>query len=308
MEKIFVHFSGIDEIDIRQTIESCLENALYPERISFGILTQYQQYARETFRDIPNLRIAEISSDEIFGVGITRQMASLLYVDEDYALQIDAHMIFNKNWDEKIIKYYNAAKKVNEKVILSGYAPSWYRSPENEIIKTLPTVIPSLTLVNDKVSAKQPIVGLTDSISPISYDGLIFYEQKAISYHFIFSEIKILENFLPDPFIIYNGDEATLSLRVISRGYRVYMPNEILLWHLDKMNDNFYSTQKRWQPSFLGIQKPKSQREIRIGQTAYQRVKDIFSGNITGYYGAESEEDIIWYSNYIGIDFKESFI
>jgi hypothetical protein len=308
MKKIFVHFSGIDEIDIRQTITSCLENALYPERISFGILTQYQQYDRETFSDIPNLRIAEISSDEIFGVGITRQMASLLYVNEDYALQIDAHMIFNKNWDDKIIKYYDAAKKINDKIILSGYAPSWYRSSENNIIKTYPNAMPSITIVNDTVAAKQPIVGLTNSVNAITSDDLVFYEQKAISYHFIFSEIKILENFLPDPFIIYNGDEATLSLRAISRGYRVYMPNEILLWHLDKMNDNFYSTQKRWQPSFLGIQKPKSEREIRIGQTAYQRVKDIFSGNILGYYGAESIEDITWYSSYIGIDFKESFI
>jgi hypothetical protein len=308
MKKIFVHFSGIDEIDIRQTITSCLENALHPERISFGILTQYQQYSRETFSDIDNLRIAEISSDEIFGVGITRQMASLLYVDEDYCLQIDAHMIFNKHWDEKMINYYNAAKTVNDKVILSGYAPSWYRSPENEIIKTSPSVIRSLTLVNDSIAAKQPIVGFTDSVNPISCDGLVFYEQKAISYHFIFSETKILEKFLPDPFIIYNGDEATLSLRVISRGYRVYMPNEILIWHLDKMNDNFYSTQKRWQPSFLGIQKPKSQREIRINQTAYKRVKDIFSGNITGDYGAETKEALIWYSSYVGIDFEECFI
>jgi hypothetical protein len=168
--------------------------------------------------------------------------------------------------------------------------------------------MPSLTIVNDTAIAKQPIVGLTESKNLIEVDNCAMYEQKAISYHFIFSEIDFLEKFLPDPFIIYNGDEATLSLRVITRGYKVYMPNEILLWHLNKMSDNFYSNQIRWQPAFLGKQKPKSEREIRIGQTSYNRVRDIFLGNILGYYGAESTNDILWYSSYVGANFEECFI
>jgi hypothetical protein len=55
METIFVYFSAIDEIDIRQTITSCLKNAVDPGRIHFGIVVQYNQYEKDTFKDFPNL-------------------------------------------------------------------------------------------------------------------------------------------------------------------------------------------------------------------------------------------------------------
>lgn len=308
METIFIYFSGIDEIDIRQTINSCLENATYPERIHFGILIQYNQYKKDSFKDIKNLKQVEVVFDEVLGVGPTRQIASLLHNNETYCLQIDAHMIFNKNWDEEIIKYYKAAKTINDKVIISGYAPSWYRNKNNDIYKQDGPISSSITIVNDLDRAKQPIVGLMPLSNPIKINDLIIYEQKAISCHFIFSEMNVLNYIFPDPFIIYNGDESTTSLRAISRGYRVYMPQEIILWHLNKMEDNFYSNQeKKWQPLFLGKHDNTSLREIRAIQASYDRVKDIFLGNILGFYGAETKEDLEWYNKYIGIDFSESF-
>lgn len=309
METIFVCFSGIDEIDIRQTLTSCLENSKYPERIYFGIGIQYHQYNRESFKDFSNLKQIEIIFDEVLGVGSTRQMVSLLHNNETYCLQIDAHMIFNKDWDEKIIEYYKAAKQVNNKVLISGYAPSWYRDMNDNIYKEKNTPSQSLTLINDFERSNQPIVGFMPLQDAILVNSLMLYEQKAVSYHFIFSEISMFNELLPDPLIIYNGDEATISLRAITRGYRVYMPNEIILWHLNKSADNFYSNEKRrWQPLFLGKQEPNSLREIRANQQAYDRVKDIFLGNILGYYGAETKEDILWYSSYVGINFEECYI
>lgn len=308
MDSIFIYFSGIDEIDIEQTIETSLNNAADPDRIRFGVALQYKQYDKKSFSHIKNLKYINIESEEILGVGITRQLVSLLHSGEKYCLQIDAHMIFNKNWDKKLINYYEAAKKISNKVILSGYAPSWYRS-NKEIVKETPEKLYSITLVNDIKVSHQPIVSFIESENPIIHDNLIFYEQKAISYHFIFSEIDIIKNLLPDPLIVYNGDEATISLRAISRGYKVYMPSEIILWHLNKTKDEFYLNQKEsWQPMFLGKQEPRSMREIRMTKESYQRVKDIFLGNTLGYYGAETKEDLEKYSKYVGIDFKESLI
>ena len=60
-DSIFVYFSGIDEIDIEQTIESCLKNAIYPDRISFGVSLQYQQYDKKSFKHIRNLKEIHIS-------------------------------------------------------------------------------------------------------------------------------------------------------------------------------------------------------------------------------------------------------
>lgn len=309
MEKIFIAIPAIDEIDVKQTITSALENATYPDRITFGLCVQYQQYSKDSFKEFKNIKIVELSSDEIMGVGLVRQIAYMLHNGEKYFMQIDAHMLFDKNWDENLINYYIAAKKISDKIILSGYVPSWYRDEKNNIVKDpINKLSNSLTLAHHP-EAKQPTASREQTIEKIESDGLVLHKQKAISCHFIFSESNFIYNFLPDPFIIYNGDEATLSLRAISRGYLVFSPEEAIVWHLDKRLDNFYSNEPvRWQPLWLGTQEPRSDREIFICIASYNRVRDIFNGSVLGYYGAESEEDIIWYSSYIGIDFKESFI
>jgi hypothetical protein len=309
MDKIFIAIPAIDEIDVKQTITSALENAKYPDRITFGLCVQYQQYPKDSFKEFKNIKIVELSSDEILGVGVVRKISYMLHNGEKYFMQIDAHMLFDKNWDENLIKYYIAAKKISDKIIFSGYVPAWYRDKQNNIVKDPINKLSNSLTLEHHPQAKQPTASRQQTIEKIESDGLVLHKQKAISCHFIFSESDFIYNFLPDPFIIYNGDEATLSLRAISRGYLVFSPEEAILWHLDKRLDNFYSNEPfRWQPLFLGKQEARSDREIFICVASYNRVKDIFNGSVLGYYGARSIEDITWYSNYIGIDFQESFI
>ena len=303
---IFVSIAAIDEIDLRQTIESCFAQAKNPDNIYIGVLMQHQLYDEVDLSDFKNVSVIKISSDEIMGVGATRQMASLLHNNQDYFLQIDAHMIFAKDWDENCISYYEALKDEYGKVILTGYAPAWYRDSSSQIImNSFSAKTHSLSLVLDKTS-KQPIVGIVNlPVQEVS--GKQVVEQKAISYHFIFADINFASEFLPDPQIIYNGDEATLSLRMFSRGYKFFMPNEPILHHLNKQQDSFYSSQPRWQPMFLGLQKAKSPREERINLDAYNRVKDIFTGKLLGYYGSLNAEEIQNYSKFTGINFNETY-
>jgi len=306
MDKIFISISGIDEIDVKQTVTSCLENADNPESVVFGLCVQYQQYKPDVFDDIKNARVVKISSEEILGVGMARTISYALNCGEKYFLLIDAHMLFEKGWDTRLINYYLAAKKINDKMIISGYAPSWYRNKDNNIIRE-DFDKKSLTLVNSDV-AEQPIVGFDHNPEIININSLKLIKQKAASCHFIFTETKNIKNFLPDPEIIYNGDEATLSLRLYSQGYDILCPDETILWHLNKTIDNFYSNEKiKWQPLFLGKQKSRSSREEYITYNAYNKVKDIFSGDILGYYGAKSKNDIIEYEKFLGINFKDSF-
>jgi hypothetical protein len=306
VSSIFVSIAAIDEIDLYQTISSCFDQAKNPENIYIGVLMQNQIYDEIDLSCFSNVSIIKIESKEVMGVGATRQLASMLHNNQDYFLQIDAHMIFSKNWDELCISYYETLKTKHEKVILTGYAPSWYRLESGEII-TDPFSIEnhSLSLVPDNIS-KQPIVGIVD-LPICKVLDKDFVEQKAISYHFIFAEIGFIYEFLPDPYIVYNGDEATLSLRMFSRGYKFFMPCENILNHLNKQIDFFYSRQPRWQPMFMGLQEARSPREKRITYDAYNRVKDIFLGNLIGYYGSIDIEQIDAYAKFVGINFEEVY-
>jgi hypothetical protein len=42
----------------------------------------------------------------LLGVGFARLAAFLLYDQEDFVLQIDAHMLFKKHWDTILIERY----------------------------------------------------------------------------------------------------------------------------------------------------------------------------------------------------------
>jgi len=305
-QKIFVSIAAIDEIDLYQTISSCFSQAKNPENIYVGVLVQNQIYDEVDLSAFKNVSIIKIVSDDIMGVGATRQMASLLHNNQDYFLQIDAHMIFVKDWDENCISYYETLKDEYGKIILTGYAPSWYRNEIGEIVKeSFSARNHSLSLVLDQ-NSKQPIIGIVHLPIQQVLDKQVV-EQKAISYHFIFAEINFVSDFMPDPNIIYNGDEATLSLRMFSRGYKFFMPNVPILYHLNKQQDSFYSNQPRWQPMFLGMQKPRSAREERINYDAYHRVKDIFTGKIIGYYGSSSVEKIQSYGEFVDIDFDKVY-
>jgi hypothetical protein len=303
---IFVCIAAIDEIDLYQTINSCFEQAKNPENVYVGVLVQNQRYDEVDLSSFKNTSIIKINSTEVMGVGATRQLASLLHNNQDYFLQIDAHMIFTKDWDERCISYYETLKNQHEKVILTGYAPNWYRNSSGTIImESFSVENHSLTIVDDEVS-KQPILGLVDFPIQTILDKQVV-EQKAISYHFIFSEINFVSEFLPDPQIIYNGDEATLSLRMFSRGYKFFMPNELILYHLDKQRDSFYSNQPKWQPMYMGIQEARSPRENRINFDAYERVKNVFTGKLLGYYGSVDMEQISAYGEFVGINFDKLY-
>jgi hypothetical protein len=303
---IFVSIAAIDEIDLEQTLTSCFSQAKYPDNIHVGVLVQYQQYEEVNLSKFKNVSVVKLTSEEVLGVGATRQISSMLHNNQDYFLQIDAHMIFAKDWDELCVSYYDTLKLEYEKVILTGYAPNWYRSKFGEIVLE-PFSIGgcSLSLVADKKS-QQPVVGIVDLPIQIVLDKTVV-EQKAVSYHFIFTEIDFVSSFLPDPFIIYNGDEATLSLRAFSRGYRFFMPSEAIVHHLNKQLDSFYSSEPRWQPMFLGLNPPRSNRELRANVDAYNRVKDIFTGKLLGYYGAPDAAGIAAYEKHVDLNFNDIY-
>jgi hypothetical protein len=59
----------------------------------------------------------------LLGVGVARMNAFSLYDGQDFILQIDAHMIFNDNWDNVLIENYLQVRKdtKNDKIIFSQY-------------------------------------------------------------------------------------------------------------------------------------------------------------------------------------------
>ena len=126
MEQIFVQIASYRDPELAATIESCLDNAVAPQRLTFGICEQFDdvtenQLAR--YRDDPRFRIDSLHHSESHGCCWARNRTNKLYAGETYTLQIDAHMRFADRWDERLIAMLGLTG--SDKPILTTYPPAY---------------------------------------------------------------------------------------------------------------------------------------------------------------------------------------
>lgn len=221
LRSIFISIIGFNEDYIYQTVLSAIENSYKPDRLYFGIVEQRSDKSFTDFSQIKNVRHSKILSKSPLGVGLPRSHSIDLYEGEDYILITDAHMVFTKNWDELLIRRLESIKKVaGRRVILSQHLP--------------PAVIDNnkLDILNKKY---QP--------TSLHFDGLFikdkilekeYEEQYALTFHYIFSDAGLAKEVPIDPRPYYIAEESLYSLRVSTRGYKIFSTEYIPMYHLTK--------------------------------------------------------------------------
>lgn len=125
-----------DEMAI-DTIESAILNAKNPDRLRFGVSVIYKKEDDkwwETLSKYKNVKVnAKLSTLKTVGLGRQRQDANSFYNEEDYFLQLDAHMKFDMHWDDLLIHHIEGLKALGAKKPLitgypRGYAPDGFAS------------------------------------------------------------------------------------------------------------------------------------------------------------------------------------
>lgn len=301
MKTIFVSISAYNEPDLLNTINSCLDNAKYPERINIGVWNHVNNMDH-TIIDLKNVKIIYSEYKTMLGVGPSRMNAMSLYDGEDYFFQIDAHMLFDKDWDEKIISNFKNIKLNYDKPIISTYTPWWsknedgsinYYSPENNSVCS-PMEYDKAILTEFFPKQKTYTVDWTKAD---------YYEHYGISAHFLFTEKDFVYEVAPDPYIMFSGEEPTTAIRAWTRGYRIFAIRPAIAWHKNKfhgVNHNLDRLTYHGDP-FL------HEHYKRKDRIALKRTRDILTGKLLGYWGAASIELLNEYESYAKIDFKEFY-
>ena len=112
-----------------------LENAKKPKNLVIGVCRQYHPDDKfdslEEYKNDKRFRVLDILYSESKGVCWARNQVQQLYKGEEYTLQIDSHMRFEKNWDDEFIKMVKQLqKKGYKKPLLTGYVSSF--NPDND--------------------------------------------------------------------------------------------------------------------------------------------------------------------------------
>lgn len=306
---IFISIAAYNEFFLEQTVRNCISMAKYPERLNFGIWSLNSDGVVPSFSDLKNVKIITAQHPIHLGVCTSRIGAIFLYSQEDYFLQIDAHMLFQKNWDEILIKSYENIKiKENHNKVIITTRPHWWADDEKgNILHYDPNALVKAPILDyAKDNHKDFLIPMTTSYDP-NWKDEEYYEHYGFSAHFAFSSKEFIYEILPDIQIMFMGEEETTAIRSWTRGYRMFSIPDNTVWHYNK-----YQNQKISKVLYKydrNIYSPYHlQQDFAIKQEkGYDRIRKIQTGEITGYWGAPTIEDLERYQKAAGFDFKDFY-
>jgi hypothetical protein len=139
-----------------------------------------------------------------------------------------------------------------KKPIISTYVPWWSKDEDGSISKYSPDI--------NCCSFPMKYIDFKERHPVLSNFYPDWGDQKAIEHygiagHFIFTVGDFADEILPDPLIMFAGEEETIALRAWTRGYRIYAIKNPIAWHKNKG---------------VGIL-PKNDRTINFGTQEYHQ-------------------------------------
>ena len=228
--KIFVQIAAYRDPQLEPTIKNMLENAKRPKNLRIGICRQYnpddQFDLLEEYRKDKRFRILDVLYSDSKGVCWARNQVQQLYESEEYTLQIDSHMRFEKDWDDTLIKMVKQLQKKGfEKPLLTGYVSSF--DPDND---PAGRVQEPWRMAFDRFIPEGAVFFLPESIpgwqqmkEPVTAR---FY-----SAHFAFTLGQFSTEVQHDPEFYFHGEEISIAVRAYTHGYDLFHPHKVVIWH-----------------------------------------------------------------------------
>ena len=228
--KIFVQIASYRDPELIPTIKSCLENAKHPKNLVFGICRQY--HPDDKFDDLSEydtdnrFKIINVPYLESKGVCWARNQVQQLYNDEDYTLQIDSHMRFEKDWDDTLIVMIKQLQEMGiPKPLLTGYVPSYNPKTYPEGRVNVPW-----RMVFDKFIPEGAVFFLPESI-PNWQDLELPIPSRFYSAHFCFTLGQFSKEVQHNPDFYFHGEEISITVRAFTHGYDLFHTHRVVIWH-----------------------------------------------------------------------------
>lgn len=300
---IFVAIVAFNEVDLVDTIENCLQQAEYPERIHFGVVTHYHQMDKPIL-DYKNLKEISIDYPALLGVGPMRSLAVSLYDQENFFMQLDAHMKFDKHWDSYIVNMYHQVQKDGvESPLFTTYVPWWSVNEDGSINRYSEdnlTYSSFLAFNPDEINRVIP----QQLTHWVDWDNLgrDYFEHCGLSAHFIFTKGSFVYDVAPDTDYMFYGEEPTTAIRAWTRGYRMFCTKMPVVWHKNKdLTQGVLNEKDRML--FDGSNDLLRQHHINKNRLGEKKAQMVMTGELFGYWGAPDAQALYEYQQASDFDF-----
>jgi len=298
--RIFVQIASYRDPQLIPTIKDMIGNAKSPENLRIGIARQF--HPEDKFDDLTEyenddrFRILNIPHEESTGVCWARNQVQQLYENEEYTLQIDSHMRFEKNWDETLI---NMIKELQEKgykkPLLTGYVSSFdpENDPEGRVTEPWRMAFDRFTPEGVVFFLPEVIPGWKELTEPIP--------SRFYSAHFCFTLGEFSKEVQHDPEYYFHGEEISVGVRAYTHGYDLFHPHKVIIWHeyTRKGRTKQWDDDKEW---YLKNNSSHSKNRKILGIDG-----ESFDGDL-GKYGFGTERTLKDYEKYAGVMFSKRSI
>lgn len=298
--RIFVQIASYRDPQLIPTIKDMIGNAKLPENLRIGIARQF--HPEDKFDDLTEykndnrFRVLNIPHEESTGVCWARNQVQQLYENEEYTLQIDSHMRFEKNWDETLI---NMIKELQEKgykkPLLTGYVSSFdpENDPEGRVTEPWRMAFDRFTPEGVVFFLPEVIPGWKELTEPIP--------SRFYSAHFCFTLGEFSKEVQHDPEYYFHGEEISVGVRAYTHGYDLFHPHKVIIWHeyTRKGRTKQWDDDKEW---YLKNNSSHSKNRRILGIDG-----ETFDGDL-GKYGFGTERTLKDYEKYVGVMFSKRSI
>jgi len=288
------------------TLQTAISKAQQPELLHFGVVDQNIQDQREAIRALPfgaQVRYLHIHAQDTLGVSWARNVAFSLYDDEEYLLQIDSHTYFEENWDSNLRAQHTQLLSRSAKPIISTYP---YRF---DMVDGIPKYTPSEGKTA-LVLRPLPESRLTQDDVVLRFIGKHMFTDKAVpgchvSAGFIFCAGSFVEEVPYDPYLYFHGEEQSLAVRAYTRGWDIFHPTWVPLYHLYKEANMPHETH-HW---YGEVDAQRAFNSAYLTQRAKLRLNRLLCGDgLPGAYGLGQVRSLDEFIAFSGIDYKQKAI
>jgi [Skp1-protein]-hydroxyproline N-acetylglucosaminyltransferase len=224
---IFVSIASYRDKDCVNTILDCFQKSKSPQIIRIGVCQQNKDEDMDCILNdkydqlkpyLNQIRVIRIPFYEAKGPTYARYLCSTLWQNEKYYMQIDSHMRFEKNWDEKVI---GIIEKMEPKTVLTTY-PQEIDTPSNQVV---PVICKLIYNAQDNLFSYPGADLITKPSQPV--------QTGFVTGGFFFADSSFLKELPYDPRLpdLFLGEEILHSIRFWTHGWDIYAPNENIVYH-----------------------------------------------------------------------------
>ena len=301
-QKIFISMASYLDPMLFFTLNDAINKAQQPDLLRFAVVDQHIKDQRDAIAALPyagQVRYLHVHPQDTLGVSWARNLAFSLYDGEAYLLQIDSHMCFETNWDEKLRQQHSQLLARAAKPIISTYP---YRF---DLVDGVPQYTPS--------EGKTALVLRPHPETPLTPDNLVlrfigrhlFTDQAVPGCHvaggFIFCAGQFVEDVPYDPYLYFHGEEQSLAVRAYTRGWDIFHPTWVPLYHLYKTINTPHETH-HWHGN---VDTQRAFTGAYLTERAKQRLTQLLRGDgLPGAYGLGSVRTLNEFMAFSGIDYR----